>query len=223
MAATRPPSGPSLGGGLGFHLLGFPVFVQPWFLLTAWFIGPQTSDVIRDGGWIVMVFIGILVHELGHATAIRHHGMEPVIVLHGFGGVTSWQSYREVSPWQQIGISIAGPASGIALGLIALGLMRIDVMPNVWLVRDLIWINLGWGLLNLLPMLPLDGGTILATLAEMAFARPGRIAARGVSVVLTVAVGVFGAISGDWWLVILGIVLTAENARVLRSELQSRH
>jgi Zn-dependent protease len=222
MAVNRPPSGPSLGSGLGFQLLGFPVFVQPWFLLTAWFIGPQTGDVIRDGGWIVMVFIGILVHELGHATAIRHRGMEPVIVLHGFGGVTSWQSYQRVSPWQQIGISIAGPASGITLGLIALGLMRIDVMPNVWLVRDLIWINLGWGLLNLLPILPLDGGTILSTLAEMVFGRRGRIAALGLSVVLTVAVGVFGAFSRSLWLVIIGVLLTVMNGRALQSELGLR-
>lgn len=34
--------------------------------------------------------------------------------------------------------------------------------PRWWVVRGFIWINLWWGLLNLLPVLPLDGGQIAA-------------------------------------------------------------
>lgn len=32
--------------------------------------------------------------------------------------------------------------------------------PRWWLVRHLVWINAWWGLINLLPILPLDGGQI---------------------------------------------------------------
>ncbi len=41
-----------------------------------------------------------------------------------------------------------------------------------WLAQQLLWANVGWGVLNLLPMLPLDGGYVFAGLIERD--RPGR-------------------------------------------------
>ena len=71
------------GGGLGFRLFGLPVTVQPWFFLTAWIVGRQSIDVVAESVWIVIVFLGVLVHELGHAVAARRLGLEPRITLHG--------------------------------------------------------------------------------------------------------------------------------------------
>ena len=41
--------------------------------------------------------------------------------------------------------------------------------PKWWFVRSMVWVNLWWGLINLLPVLPLDGGQI----TEL-FVRPQR-------------------------------------------------
>ncbi len=30
--------------------------------------------------------------------------------------------------------------------------------PSIWLINDILWINFWWGIINLLPILPLDGG-----------------------------------------------------------------
>ena len=33
--------------------------------------------------------------------------------------------------------------------------------PSIWLVNDFLWINFWWGVINLLPVLPLDGGRFM--------------------------------------------------------------
>ena len=44
-------------------------------------------------------------------------------------------------------------------------------------LNDVMWVNLGWGVLNLLPILPLDGGHIASSVAELVAGRKGRLAA----------------------------------------------
>ncbi len=81
-----------------------------------------------------------------------------------------------------------------------------------------VWVNLGWGVLNLLPILPLDGGHIASSLAEMVAGSRGRIAARAFSIVLTVAIGLWAVTAGDWWILILCAVFTYANVQGLAAE-----
>jgi membrane-associated protease RseP (regulator of RpoE activity) len=85
-----------------------------------------------------------------------------------------------------------------------------------------LWVNLGWGILNLLPILPLDGGHIAASIAGMVAGRSGRIAARIFSIVLTVVIGLWALVAGQWWIAILGVVLTMANVQGLRAEMSQR-
>ena len=50
--------------------------------------------------WIVIMFVGILMHELGHALTARAFRAEPAISLHGLGGVTVWQPREGIGPAQ---------------------------------------------------------------------------------------------------------------------------
>lgn len=206
----------------GLSIFGFPLRVDPFFFVTAWLIGgrqePQWMIV-----WIVIVMIGVLAHELGHAFAGRRLGMQPWIRLMAFGGMTGWMRPRSLTPWQQIGVSVAGPAVGITIGgtflLAMLGGLFAGAPPAVnRLANYVIWVNLGWGVLNLLPILPLDGGHITSSLAEMVAGRRGRIAARAFSVVLTVVIGLWALTAGDWWILILCAVFTWANVQGLAAE-----
>jgi Zn-dependent protease len=129
---------------------------------------------------------------------------------------------------QQILISAAGPAVGISIGSAVLvfgytGLFA-DASPAVLRVLDFVlWVNLGWGVLNLLPILPLDGGHIVASVAGMVAGRNGRIAARIFSIVLTVTIGLWALAAGQWWIAILGVVLTIANVQGLRAEIHQPH
>jgi len=206
----------------GLSIFGFPLRVDPFFFVTAWLIGgrqePQWMLV-----WVVTVIAGVLAHELGHAFAGRRLGMQPWIRLMAFGGMTGWMRPRVLTPWQQIGISVAGPAVGITIGggvlLAVLSGGFADAPASVLRVANfVVWVNLGWGVLNLLPILPLDGGHIASSLAELVAGRRGRIAARAFSIVLTVAIGLWALSTGDWWILILCAVFTYANAQAFRAE-----
>jgi len=90
-----------------------------------------------------------------------------------------------MSPWRSLLVSAAGPVTGIFIGTSALLLMDALHIPAASLARyafrSLIFVNLGWGLLNLLPVLPLDGGNIVASLMELAVPSRGRLLACYVS------------------------------------------
>ncbi len=81
--------------GLAFRIGDIPVRVDTTFWVIMGLFGVQRATV--GGGidialvveWIVLVFVGILVHELGHAVAFRSFGRTPSVVLYGMGGLTS--------------------------------------------------------------------------------------------------------------------------------------
>jgi stage IV sporulation protein FB len=170
---------------LNFPLLGIPVRVDPWFWLMTLILGSQRRDPAAILTWIVAVFLSILVHELGHALAMRAYRLRPWIVLYSMGGLTCYDSrdaFRSKgSDWLgQSLISIAGPVAGfllatvLVLGLVAAGYGH-SVSFSLWwpelgvslpnhrlarLLDDVFYVCVFWGLVNLLPIYPLDGGQI---------------------------------------------------------------
>ncbi|MBX9581317.1 MAG: hypothetical protein K2X87_13490, partial [Gemmataceae bacterium] len=101
---------------LNFRLFGFPVRVHPLFWVVTVLFG---SSALRDFGpeyllvWVVVVFVSILVHELGHAFAFRAFGTDAAVVLYGFGGLAvPWGGVA--GRWRRVAVSLAGPAAGFA-------------------------------------------------------------------------------------------------------------
>ena len=166
MALARP-SGQR--PGLRFQLLGFPVTIDFSFFLIMGLLGLGPSfDLQRLAIWIGIAAISILAHELGHAVTARSYGARPTIDLYAFGGLTSFTTPRPLGRLGSISVSIAGPAAGIVLGVALIFLGRqVDLDSNEladYALRVAIFVNLGWGVLNLLPISPLDGGQIMREL-----------------------------------------------------------
>jgi len=206
----------------GLAVFGFPLRIDLFFFVTAALIGRQ--EPLWTLVWVVVVLIGVLAHELGHAFAGRRLGLEPWIQLMAFGGMTGWMRPRPLTAGQKILISAAGPAVGISIGgaVLVAGFAGVFAGASPAVLRVLnfvVWVNLGWGVLNLLPILPLDGGHILASVAGLVAGRNGRIAALIFSIVLTVAIGLWALSAGQWWIGILGVVLTIANVQGLRAEM----
>lgn len=151
-----------------FALFGIPVAVDWWFWLIAVLLGggltargPEDWSVVAV--WVAVVFISIIVHELGHAVVGRRFGANPAIALHSFGGSTFLPGV-EFSRKQSILVSAAGPAAGFLLGLAALGAAQVIGREPPLLrlaILNAIYVNLVWTFANLLPIQPLDGGQIL--------------------------------------------------------------
>ena len=167
-----------------FRLFGIPVRVEVMFWLVTGVLGYSLGSAALVLTWIAVVFVSVLVHELGHAIALRAFGQRSAIVLHGFGGLTF--SQRKLSRVQSIVVSLAGPLSALVLlGLTSVWVRDGDIGADLarsytpggfslWAVVYLsAYINVWWSLLNLVPIRPLDGGNILT---ELVGVRPARIA-----------------------------------------------
>ena len=176
---------------LRFSIAGIPVTIHPLFWLIALLLG-STGDILLVPIWVGVIFVSILVHELGHALAFRRYGQRSQIILHFAGGLTvpepvywgSGSANVSLTPNQHIFVSLAGPGAGFLLaGLViavvtALGgsvittwlfgfiplplnaLLPFGGQLLAVLVTMLLWVNIFWGLINLVPVFPLDGGHV---------------------------------------------------------------
>ena len=111
--------------------------------------------------WIPILFLSILLHELAHAGTIAAFGYGgSQVMLAGLGGVTL--NKRVGRPWHDMVISGAGPSASFLIAFGATGLSRIVHDPMLVAFLPLLaTANFVWGLFNLVPIPPLDGGGIV--------------------------------------------------------------
>ena len=208
---------------LRFSLLGIPVRVHPFFWLISALLGftPNHPEFMLI--WIGVVFISILVHEMGHALTMRYFGHNPSVILYAGGGLATYQSYdspwssfgssfnnRRESPWTHIIISAAGPAAGFLLAGIVILYLNVGGIagdlygiplslgtktltgPLAVFVHSMLWVNILWGMVNLLPIYPLDGGQIAREIAKMFSPYDGLRMSLWISLVTAAGVGLLG-------------------------------
>lgn len=200
-----PVPGDDSRGLLSFRLFGFPVDIHASFLVIAFLFGASGQGIDAALVWVAVVTVSVLAHELGHAFVAAPAGGEPRIDLYAMAGLTRWNPGR-AGRGRIVAVSLAGPAAGVAFGL---GLYALDsvVEPARGTLLEYafdaaLFANLGWGLLNLLPMLPLDGGQVMRALlpAKDDLERVRRAAAVSLVVVAAVAGAAFA-----YGLVIAGV------------------
>ena len=153
-----------------FRLFGIPIHIEPWFWLTLALLGGAfyartTAEIFDVSLFILAGGISVLVHELGHALTGRAYGASTEIVLRAFGGYASFTG-RRFTRFQDFVVTLAGPAVQIVLGLAALALILFVHLPtdaSKSFVGAMATVSLGWAIINLLPVFPLDGGRLLLT------------------------------------------------------------
>ncbi len=206
--------------GLQFSVAGVPTRIEPLFFVVMGMFGVaggRRGWLILE--WLVVAGVSILVHEMGHAVAFRRYGAQPEIVLHGFGGATTGAAQP---PMRSIVVSVAGPATGFAVGgaalLAARGISLGESALMEAVVFDLVFVNIAWGVFNLLPILPLDGGNIVASFFEHTTGDTTQRKARIVSVGTAVAVGVAGLAYGQPYVAMLAALFGSQNFRSLGAD-----
>lgn len=162
---------------LRFSLFGIPVRVHPFFWLFTAAMGWNSRVPQLTFLWVACVFVSILVHEFGHALMAQACEADcHEVVLYAFGGYAAISPGRNYTTKRSVLISLAGPGAGFILyGVFVLvdfliehfGLVPVDPRTATYLeitLRMMEFINLWWGLVNLLPVYPLDGGRVARSL-----------------------------------------------------------
>jgi len=162
---------------LRWSMFRIPVRVHPLFwLICLWFSYNKEIPFPAVLISIACMFVSILVHEFGHALSHRHYGSRDMyIVLHSMGGLCI--STGTPPRWPRIASLLWGPGAGFLLGVPAYIAGAVLFGPKFPIqsvftssneqyyllvtLNALVWINMIWGFVNLLPIFPLDGGQIL--------------------------------------------------------------
>ncbi|MDO4751088.1 MAG: hypothetical protein Q4A24_03185 [Akkermansia sp.] len=141
--------------------------------------------------FVVAGFFSLLAHEMGHALVGRSLGGGiPMVELAWLGGACVNEEVK-LSRTGRVLTTLAGPLASVALalpvlgwliaaggslgnGLYLLGGMILGMMPAVLVEQYppmlalfaayLVQVGVWWGVLNLLPIYPLDGGLIMTSL-----------------------------------------------------------
>lgn len=182
-------------------VFGIPIKLDLTFLLVlplfAYLIGSQvtvTAELLNDAiaagietepittgliPWVlgfvaaVGLFVGILLHELGHSYVAMRYGY-PIdsITLWIFGGIAALSEMPE--DWrQEFNIAIAGPIVSVLVGIVCYGLFvgvllfePFESAPAIsfgtlFVLGYLAVLNVVLAVFNMIPAFPMDGGRIL--------------------------------------------------------------
>ncbi len=162
--------------GLHMTMLGMPVRVPLSGIIgvgiIAWLWLPSFGDDLRGVVaalvFAVLLYAGILLHELAHGLTARRLGNRVHgITLWILGGFTVYERERLTAGKEAL-IAASGPATTLALAGVSQVLVWTIGASLPPLAADVltafVWTNVLLGVLNLLPGLPLDGGGIVRAL-----------------------------------------------------------
>ncbi len=167
-----------------FRIFGIQLAVHASFLLLlayygyhGWQLGGMVG-ALWSVAVIVLFFVCVVLHELGHSLTARRYGVQvPRILLLPIGGMAEFDRIPR-KPSAELLITFAGPAVNYGLVLLLLplvwrellGMVEIPDFSVSEILTQLWWANLVMGTFNLLPVFPMDGGRIFRAL--LAFRLP---------------------------------------------------
>ncbi|OGL95923.1 hypothetical protein A2348_04255 [Candidatus Uhrbacteria bacterium RIFOXYB12_FULL_58_10] len=150
------------------RLAGFPITVRPSVLLLiaaiGWTVVSSGQSLWLLACYVSTLFASVLLHELGHAFALRFVGVRgQTVTLHGLGGQVEWDgSVEPLTNVEHLFVSLAGPVSGLMVGMLALA--AIPFASDAFVLNVLgqaVLLNVCMNVGNMMPALPLDGGQAL--------------------------------------------------------------
>ena len=174
-----------------------------------------------------LVMLTLMFHEFGHVVAAKIFGIQVKSVqLNCLGGATEIDIYS-VTPGKRLFVSSAG----LLVNMLLVVLLYIFSYTDKYLVLDLfMMINLVFLVLNLLPIIPMDGGLILESVLSLFMRRYWAIRRTAtVSMVLlagylvaTVVFKLFNLVTIGEVLFFVVVIKSYEKQEINRVKLQSQ-
>lgn len=198
----------NLGRVAGIKILVHWTFVLllAWVAFTEAQRGSDLATTLLAIGFILAVFLCVVLHELGHALTAQRYGINTkMITLLPIGGVASLEKMPE-KPKQELLIAVAGPAVNVVIALILwLVLPSLQEVPaEDFFLRItpanflylLLFVNVVLVLFNAIPAFPMDGGRVLRAL--LAF-KLGRVRATQIAANLGQLLAIFFVFIGFFY------------------------
>jgi Zn-dependent protease len=194
--------------------------------------GSAAGRALVAAGGSVLLWVSVLVHELGHVVAAQRRGIEVEEVVVLLAGGYSQMDLDNARPEEEWSVAASGP---LASGLLGAGLAAAAwAAPSTAGLEDtlafLALVNGGVAAFNLLPTLPLDGGRMLRS-ALVGRGRSPRLAERlatwtgivfgGTTVAVGVVISLFGDVTTSLVVAPVGLLVLALAVGSLRSSAPS--
>jgi Zn-dependent protease len=209
---------------------GIPVSIHWTFIFILLFFawqgisrGLTTVDTLAFLGFILLLFVCVLLHEFGHALTARRFGIKThSIVLLPIGGVASLEKMPD-NPKEELLVALAGPAVNIVIASLLFPFQDYTLlMPEnpedfqffkaewPFVISYLFVVNITLVIFNLIPAFPMDGGRIFR--AILSFFMPAHKAtqiAAGLGQILAVGFILLGLFSTGFnpFIIIIGIFI----------------
>jgi Zn-dependent protease/CBS domain-containing protein len=216
---------------------GTAILIHVTFLLFLIWLG---AIYYRQGGvdaawqgtiFIVLLFLCVLLHELGHVFAARRYGVKTRdVTLWPFGGIASMERMPD-KPSQELIVALAGPAVNVVIAaalLLWLG-PRLDPQnltqienPAVSMAAKVAGANIILVVFNMIPAFPMDGGRVLRALLAMRMgnARATEMAAtigQGFAIVF----GILGIFYNPMLIIIAVFIFLAASGEAAQAQLRA--
>lgn len=166
--------------GIDLYLHATFLILVAWLAVSQYLASHNTAAMLSAIGFVLLLFVIIILHELGHALAARRYGIETRdITLLPIGGVARLERLPE-DPRQELVVAIAGPlvnlviAAGLFVGILVgsgAGEVLNVGMDSGTVITRLLWVNVWLAFFNLLPAFPMDGGRVLRALLALKLSR----------------------------------------------------
>ncbi|MEM1057789.1 MAG: site-2 protease family protein [Verrucomicrobiota bacterium] len=219
------------------RLSRIPVYVHWTFailLVYVWWLyasqGKTGYETFLGLALVILIFVCVTLHELGHALAARRYGIETSsITLLPIGGVAQLEKMPK-KPSQELVVAVAGPLVNVVIAVLLVPVVwalfgtldptKIDYTQTTakLLPLQLLYINLLLVIFNLIPAFPMDGGRMLRAFLASRFdyAIATRVAARigqGVAIFFVL----WGLLTGQFLLLFIALFV------FLGAEAEARH
>ncbi len=197
--------------------------------------GNATTGAIFGVVVILLLFVLVTLHELGHSFAAQYYGV-PVkqIVLLPIGGLAQMAQIPE-NPKQEFVISAAGPAVNVVMAVLMGAMILVFNIPltapftGISLTFAVIfsyifYYNIMLALFNLLPAFPMDGGRIFRALLAMKLSyTTATLIAGNVGRALAVAMGLYGLLNGGIFLMLIALfIFSGASQEMMMVQFQQR-
>lgn len=196
-----------------FRVLGIPVTIGPSIVLGLVVLGVLSrfaGELLVE--WVCLGILALLLHELGHGLAFRRYGVPAAISFWVLGGVTvptDLDAATRLSDRQMLVVVLAGPLVGLVIGAVTLA-AAVVIPDAARSIREplFLWmfVNLAWGIFNLLPIASLDGGRALEYLGGAVFGRAGRAVGLATGLVASALIAIGAAMFGWYSVVVVAVV-----------------